>query len=80
MTVFYHFDLITGGLYFRQDMGRKHNCPFSSDLLNQVSDLYDLHRIEPVRPVPQSADYERLPVQFPPVADNPRTNFRSTAF
>ena len=48
MTVFYHFDLITGGLYFRQDMGRKHNCPFSSDLLNQVSDLYDLHRIEPV--------------------------------
>ena len=29
MTVFYHFDLITGGLYFRQDMGRKHNCPFS---------------------------------------------------
>ena len=60
MPVFYHLDIVAHSLHFRQDMRGKQNGMINSNLLDQLANLKNLIRVQPVRRLVQHHEFRTM--------------------
>ena len=49
ITVFYHFNILTNGLYFRQNMSGQQHGMFLRNFPNQIPNIHNLIGIQTIR-------------------------------